>query len=360
MSQTLKSRISVIILITLLVSLVSTMSFAATDTEVKPEETKQVEVKLNRKVYFEGDTYTFHNGNRIRKTYAEGEKGCGIISIIVPNKAKGIYVSGEGWISEDQIINTDKYITLEFEKIENGLNAKLNVNGEFVTVESDNNGIITYTDGVLVAKGDGTTTVKFKTKDDKEIEVLATVYEGNIELNIPEQSVSATGKITADMVDKKVKVTAEGDAKATLKIGENGSIGVDAEGNGKLTTTVNEKEVLDVDVSANGSATANKDGISAEGKASQTITLLKRLTLKLNERANASIDKEKVSAGAGGDVSANDQEIISGDAGMKYEYGADDPTADVNVDILDKNVVKVEEKTVPVLSALRALLSRIK
>ena len=144
MSQTLKSRISVIILITLLVSLVSTMSFAATDTETKPEETKQVEVKLNRKVYFEGDTYTFHNGNRVRKTYAEGEKGCGIISIIVPNKNKGIYVSGEGWISEDQIINTDKYITLEFEKIENGLNAKLNVNGEFVTVKSNNNGIITY------------------------------------------------------------------------------------------------------------------------------------------------------------------------------------------------------------------------
>ena len=84
------------------------------------------------------------------------------------------------------------------------------------------------------------------------------------------------------------------------------------------------------------------------------------MTLKLNERANASIDKEKVSAGAGGDASVNDKEIISGDAGMKYEYGADDPTADVNVDILDKNVINVEEKTVPVLSALRALLSRIK
>lgn len=115
-----------------------------------------------------------------------------------------------------------------------------------------------------------------------------------------------------------------------------------------------------MDVNANGSATANKDGISAEGKATQTITLLQRLTLKLSERANASIDKEKVSAGAGGDASVNDKEIISGDAGMKYEYGADDPTADVNVDILDKNVINVEEKTVPVLSALRALLSRIK
>ena len=359
MSQTLKSRISVIILITLLVSLVSTMSFAATDTETKPEETKQVEVKLNRKVYFEGDTYTFHNGNRVRKTYAEGEKGCGIISIIVPNKNKGIYVSGEGWISEDQIINTDKYITLEFEKVENGLNAKLNVNGEFVTVESNNNGIITYKDGILEAKGDGTTTINFTTKDGKEIEVLATVYDGNIELNVPEKSVSTTGKVTAEMVDKKVKVVAEGDAKETLKI-ETGAILGEEEGKGKFKTTVEEKEILGWDVNANGSATANKDGISAEGKATQTITLLQRLTLKLSERANASIDKEKVSAGAGGDASVNDNEIISGDAEMKYEYGADDPTVDANVDILDKNVISVEEKTVPVLSALRALLSRIK
>ena len=87
---------------------------------------------------------------------------------------------------------------------------------------------------------------------------------------------------------------------------------------------------------------------------------MQKLTIKLNESANAHINKEEVGAGVGADASVNDREVISGDAAMKYEYGADDPTADVNVDILDKNVINVEEKTVPVLSALRALLSRIK
>ena len=363
MSQTLKSRISVIILMALLLSLMSTMCFAteATVTEQTEEEitAEPVKAKLNTKIYFEGKTYTFSNGKRVRKSYEDGELGCGVISLIVPNKEYGVYVSGEGWISEQQIIDEEQYITLTFNKIENGLNSNLKVNGEFISAESDNDGIITFNDGMLEARANGTTTVNFTTKDGKEIEVLATVYDGEVELNIPEKSVTIEGNISADLVDKKVNISADGEATAALKI-ENGSIGVEADGNGNVKATVEDKEILDASISAEGSATANENGISASGSSSQTMTLLQRLTLKLNERVNANIDKEKASAGAGGDVSVNDKEMISGDAEMKYEYGAEDPTADVNVDVLDKNVVNVEEKTVPVLSALRALLAKIK
>lgn len=363
MSNTLKSRISVIILITLLVSLISTMSFAALDDNLElPEEPIQeevVEVKLNRKVFFEGNTYKLSNGKRVRKSYAEGELGCGIISMINPNKEYGIYVSGEGWISKEQIKNTDKYITLEFSKIENGLNTKLNINGEFITAESNNDGIVTFRDGILEAKGNGTTTINFTTKEGKEIEILATVYEGNVELNIPEKSASVGGKINADLVDKKVNIVAEGDANATLTV-ENGSINVDANGNGNAKATVEDKEILDVDVTAEGNITASKDGVSATGNANQTITLLQKLTLKLNERAKANIDKEQVEVGAGGDAAVNDKEMISGDAEMQYQYGEEDPTADVSVNILNKNVVDFEGKKVPILSTLKALLSKIK
>lgn len=48
--------------------------------------------------------------------------------------------------------NQEQYITLTFDKIENGLGSTLKVNGEFVKAESSNNGIITYKDGVLEAK----------------------------------------------------------------------------------------------------------------------------------------------------------------------------------------------------------------
>lgn len=363
MSQTLKSRISVIILITLLLSLMSTMCFAAEANATEPTKeeitTEPVEAKLNTKIYFEGKTYTFHNGKRVRKTYEEGTLGCGIVSIIVPNKEYGVYVSGEGWISEKQIKNQEQYITLTFDKIENGLGSTLKVNGEFVKAESSNNGIITYKDGVLEAKANGTTTINFTTKEGKEIEVLATVYNGEVELNIPEKSVSLEGKINADLADKKVNIKAEGDANAALKI-ENGSIGVEAEGNGNIKATVEDKEVLDANFNAKGSATASKDGIEAESKASQTIKLLQKLTIKLNESANAHINKEEVGAGVDADASVNDREVISGDAAMKYEYGAEDPTGTAHLDVLDRSLVNVEDKTVPIISALKALLSKIK
>lgn len=45
---------------------------------------------------------------------------------------------------------------------------------------------------------------------------------------------------------------------------------------------------------------------------------------------------------------------------MKYEYGAEDPTGTAHLDVLDRSLVNVEDKTVPIISALKALLSKIK
>ena len=59
-------------------------------------------------------------------------------------------------------------------------------------------------------------------------------------------------------------------------------------------------------------------------------------------------------------MNANDREVISGDAAMKYEYGAEDPTGTAHLDVLDRSLVNVEDKTVPIISALKALLSKIK
>lgn len=366
MSNTLKSRISVIILITLLLSLMSTMCFATeanvTETTKQEVTAEPVKARLNTKIYFEGKTYTFHDGRRVRRTYEDGKLGCGIVSIIIPNKEYGVYVSGEGWIAESQIKSAEKYISLEFNKenLKNGeLGSTLKINGEFVNVESNNTGIIRYENETLVAGLNGTTTVKITTKEGKEIEALATVYDGNVELNIPEKSVSMDGQITADIADKKVNISADGDAEVALKI-ENGSIGVEAEGNGNVKATVEDKEVLDVNVNASGSVTASKDGITAEAKASQTIKLLQKLTVKLNENANAHINKEEVEVGVGADASVNDKQVASGDASVKYEYGEEDPTGSAHLTVLDKNVVNAENKTIPVISALKALLARIK
>lgn len=87
---------------------------------------------------------------------------------------------------------------------------------------------------------------------------------------------------------------------------------------------------------------------------------MQKLTIKLNESANAHINKEEVGAGVGADASVNDREVISGDAAMKYEYGAEDPTGTAHLDVLDRSLVNVEDKTVPIISALKALLSKIK
>ena len=135
MSQTLKSRISVIILMALLLtSLVGTMCYATeaeTPAETTTETTAKPDVKLNRKVLFTGKTYWNMRGKgSARRTYEDGKIGCGIIGSINKNKEYGIYIIGEGFIKEEQIKSSDKYITIELKKAENGVKSSLSSDGE--------------------------------------------------------------------------------------------------------------------------------------------------------------------------------------------------------------------------------------
>lgn len=368
MSQTLKSRISVIILMALLLtSLAGTMCYA-TEASTPEDKTKTeqtvAKAKLNTKVVFKGNTYKFYNGKNIRRKYAEGEYGCGIVSIIVKNKPFGVYVSGEGWIAESQIQAdlTQKYISLEFNKenLKNGeLGSVLKINGEFLKAESANTGIIKFEDGKLVAGlKEGMTKIKFVTKDNKEIEILASNYDGKVTLDIPGKSVSADGNITADMIGGKVNVSANGDAKVALKI-ENGSLGVEAEGNGNINAKYEGKEILDANANATGNVTASKDGITAEGTATENVSFLQRIRAKLSQRASARIDKEKASVSVGGDAAINDKEVASGDAGLGYTYATDTGSASLDASILGNKVIQ-KQKDFPVLSTLKSLFSKIR
>lgn len=362
MEKNIISKVSIILIIALLLSLVSTVCLAANATMAEQTEeeitAEPVKAKLNTKIYFEGNTYTFHNGRKVRKTYADGEKGCGVVSIIVPNKQYGVYVSGEGWISETQIKETNQYITISFDKMDKGLNSKLTIDGEFLNVESDNNGIISYNNGALETKGNGTTTVKILTVDGKEIEVLATVFDGGVELNIPEKSLSIDGTENIDLADKKINISAEEDATLGLKI-DNGTIGAVAEGNADIIAKVEDKEILDADLNGNASASAGKDGVEAGAKAEQNLTFFEKATLKFREHAEAFARREEVGASAGAAGSVNDKEIVSGDVGVNHKKGEIDPEANVEVEVLDKEVLN-KEFTVPVVSAFRALLEKIK
>ena len=359
MSQTLKSRISVIILIAmLLTSLLGTMCYA-TEGEAEEETKPAVEVKLNRKVFFTGKTYWRKDGKgkRTRKEYKDGELGCGIILAIYNNQPYGIYVLQEGYISKDQIISSEKFITLKFDKIENGLKSKLNINGEFVAVDSDNSTIVKYEDGKLIAGTDGTTTIKITTDSGKEFEVFATVYKGNLELNVPEGSLNISGASSTELADKKLKVDIDGNAAAAVVVTEEG-IAIGAEGEANAKVNYEETEILDANASASGSAVLTRDGLQAEGTASQKVTLFQRLNAKLTERASASVNKERADVSVGGDVEVNDKEIASGDAGLGYEYATDTGVASINASALGNEVVNTQKEFNPV-STLKTLLSKL-
>ena len=360
MKSNLKSKVLSILLVSLMIMIVSTMSFAAEvptieNTKISTEEKENIVPKLNSKIYFTGKTYKLPNKDSVRRDYGEKE-GCGIISIISRNAKHSIYVSGEGWINANQITKIEKYITLEFDK-ENGLSSTLKINGEFVNVESSNKAVIDYEDGILNIKGNGTTVVNITTKEGEKIEALATVVDGGVTLNIPEKKV--TGELSAEaVVADKVKVEANGDATIALDINAEG-VSVTGEGNGEVKLTADEKEIVSANGTISASASAGKNGASAEVSGNQTMNLLQRLTVKLTERAKAEVNKEEASASAGGNVTVNDTVIVSGEAGTSYNYQDEDPKADLNAEILGKEIVNVEEQTVPVISLFKKLISKI-
>ena len=346
--QGLKTKVLVIILIATLMVAMSTLFCT-----VKAAE----EPKLNTKIEFTGNTYKYPNQDKVRKPYAEGEVGCGIVSIISKRANHPVYVTGEGWINIDQIVKSEKYIDLNFENIKNG-EFKLTVNGEFVNVDSTNNAVIDYQDGKLTILGDGKTDVIITTKEGKQINALATVIDGGLTLSIPDKAVAGELSATAKIADK-ITVEANGNGGAALVIDENG-ITVEGEANGDGVLKAEDKEIASATGTVTGNITGNANGVTANVSGEQTMTLLQKLTLKLKERAGAKIDKEHVEVSAGGDVEVNDKEIVSADGDLSYTYGEEDPTGSAKVEVLDKEVVNVENSTINIISTLKNLITKIK
>lgn len=347
--SSLKTKALVIILIATLMVAIST--FFCT---VKAAE----EPKLNRKIEFTGKTYKYPNQDKIRKEYPEGEKGCGIVSIISKSAKHPVYVTGEGWIDIEQIVDGSavKYIDLKFDNIKNG-EFGLKIDGEFVDVDSTNNAVIKFEDGALIATGNGRTDVIITTKEGEEINALATVVEGEVTLSIPDKKVAGQLSATAEIADK-VTVEANGDAELGLIIGEDG-IGVKGQANGDVVLKVDDNELASAGGNVNGELKGNLNGVTGNIAGEQRINLFQKLTMKLKERASANIDKEQASVTAGGDVAVNDKEIASGDAGLSYTYGEEDPKGSLKAEILDNEIVNVENKTLPIISTLKNLIGKL-
>ena len=331
---------------------------------------------LNRKVYFTGDTHyysdgssakLFNKGKEIRKSYSAENPGCGIISIISKGKAYPYYITGEGWIAADQILEATRFISLDFNKTENGyLNSVLHIDGEYVEVVSDNNAIVRFEEGKLIAEGNGSTTVTIHPGNGKEdIELLAVVADGNIVLNIPEKSVSADlNNATIAFVDQKVKVEGNGHAEANLLI-EDGAVSVTASGNGQAKLLVEDKEIARIDAEGEITATADlaNQELRVEGTAKETLTILDKFAVALQERANAKVDMQHVEAGVGGTAYVNDTEVADGNASIAYQYGAEDPTGSVDASILGNKVLDMQDRTIPVskvIGGLQSLVSRVR
>ena len=321
----LKTKALVIILIATLMVAMSTLFCTVKATE---------EPKLNTKIEFTGKTYKFPNQDKVRKTYAEGEVGCGIVSIISKSAKHPVYVTGEGWIDIEQIVKSEKFIDLNFDNIKNG-EFKLTVNGEFVNVDSTNNAVVDYQDGMLTIIGDGKTDVIITTKEGEEIKALATVVNGGLTLSIPDKALAGELSATAEIADK-ITVEANGDAGVALVIDESG-IGVVGEANGDLVLKAEDQEIASASGSVSGEMTANGNGLTANVSAEQRMSLLQKLTLRLKERAGATVNKEQASVSAGGDVEINEKEIASGDASIDYIYASDEATVNANANVMGKD-----------------------
>lgn len=353
----------VIALVTVILASTCTMSFGFSLFN-KAED----EPYYNRKVEFTGDTHyysdgsakrlsLFKKGQTVRKTYTEEKPGCGIVTIISKNAKYPYYVSGEGWIGIEQIKQSERFIQIEI-NLNDGLNTKLHINGEYINVESDNTGVVRYEDGALVAGFDGTTTINLIKKDGETVELVAVVANGNLELNIPEKELSAEITADASFIDQKIEVKTEGNADVALIIDD--GIKIAAEGDAKAELYVDDKKVAECDAEGNMELDITSEGLDVTGNANQSLTILDRLTIKLREAAKLEVDKQHANIEGEGAAEVNDNEVFEGKADMNYNYGDEDPTGSLNATVLDNNVVNVEDKTIPVISGLKALIARVR
>lgn len=446
-------------------------------------ETPTIEAELNRRVTFVGDTYWDWNGKKVRKDNEDTEETSGIILSINHRRSKGVFISGKGYIGEDQIIAIEgKVLEIDFDA--ENLESSLKFDGDYVKIESENKGVLDIKDGVLTAGGEGTTTIKLHDKKGEVIEIEAEVDNATVTLNIPEKSVDLTVKdaslvvkepdeedgtkgaeiinvtgsmdatadlnidgetITVDATAKadgsvKVKgeeiIKAEMEAKADVKVDlenktaeldananmdlivkddgeeivkaeidtnidanvkiEEGKVTVDANGEadgtitvkgeefakgeidanvnteikveeGKVTVdtdaeadgkvTVKGEEVLNAEIDANANLTVDNEGATVTTNTTQTYTLLQKIKMKLQGELEANADSNGASVEGSGQIEVNDKPLASGEASINGNYG-EDPKISAEATIVDKEVVSVKEKTLPIMSILKKLLAK--
>lgn len=214
------------------------------------------------------------------------------------------------------------------EQTENGLKLDLNFDyaGEYITVESDNDGVVQFdmSSMTLTAAGLGETTIHLKIGD-KDIPIKVTVNEGGIQL-LPQ----GTG------------VTVNGLLKAKFDISE--------------------KEMANIDAAMQANGGLNNGELSGGVTSTQNITLLQRIKLNLTEAVAGRVNTSGVAGEVAGEVGVNEKPIASGSAGLGYQYGATDPIASVSGSILGNKLLDFQNVTVPIskiISGLKVMLSKL-
>ena len=368
------------IIATILTSTCSTV-FGFVLFEMKPAN----EPFLNRVVTFKGPTHWrsdgqprkysfFFKGQEIQKNYGADEVHTGKISLLGTGTYK-FYVTGQGWISKEQVITAKRFITLEVNKIDNGLNFKLHVDGQYVDITSDNDAIVKFDKDsrTLVAQAAGSTRIKIHQGEGKEdLELLAVVVGDenkqnglSLQLSIAEDMMSAEllaklENTKIDIWDQMFTIDANGQVKAAIEV-KDGKVGFKAEGEGAVDLKVKGQEVLKLDAKGDITAVVDPQAMSADvtANAEEKLTVLQKLTIALKEKAHAEVDKTH--AKADGEVigEVNGKEVAEANGSISYTKGDTDPKGSAGVRIFGKEF-STGEKDIKIISGLKALMNKIR
>ncbi len=328
--------------------------------EEMQEEEEAVEIKLNRTVKFTGKTYKSYKKNaKVKKDYGE-EEVSGLITVIKKGQAHNIYILGKGWISEDQVVSSKKFIDVTIELNDDGLHTGLKIDGEKLDVDIDNTSIIKYEDGELKAVNDGTTNITFTKKDGEEVNVLTEAHDGNITLRLEDKMITGEFESEATVLDK-VVIKTDGEGQLALN-SEDGVIRLDAEGNGNMVIETTEgQEIATGTIDFNGGAEVdlNEKAVTVEGESHQTLrTLSDKIRIALEEKAKARIDTEKVNVEGDAKAEVNDKELAQVEGEINYNYGDEDPTGRISGSILGREPIE-KSGTIPVISTMKKLLKKM-
>ena len=372
------------------------MSTLCLATEAAEENQPNIEPKLNSRIVFEGETYWNIGCTRKRNEYSE-EKSAVVWAV---HKNKGVVLTTYGYVKNENIIKLDgKVISYDKET------KTYKHNGDLLQLESKNEGILKFEEGVLTAGiTSGNTKMELFTLDGEKIaNIDATVTNAEVVLNFPE------GKFDAKIEDSTVilydkeenevaKFIAKGEAQLDVNMAEDGSLEIIASGNanGNLsikgeeilavevagaggivagvteeglavegagvanaTATVKGEEVLKADIVGEATIEASKDKVKAEATVESSCSLLQKLTAKLNGKVIAEADKEGGSITASGDATVNDKEIIKGDATLEGNY-MDDPYVSGSVTVLEQPTKTMQKTQIPIVSTLTRLLNSLR